>query len=60
MLVYDKIKKFEYEEEKYFLIVVIVLEFVEVQVDLTVLVLNHVDQEVLLFLVLELFDLVVN
>ena len=42
------------------LTVVIVLELVEVQVDLTVLVLNHVDQEVLLFLILEILDLIVN
>ena len=41
------------------LTVVIVLELVEVQVDLTVLVLNHVDQEVLLFFILEILDLVV-
>ena len=42
------------------LAVVIVLQFVEVQVDLAVLVLNHVDQEVLLFFILEILDLVVN
>ena len=42
------------------LAVVIVLELVEVQIDLTVLVLNHIDQEVLLLFILEILDLVVN
>ena len=42
------------------LTVVIVLEFVEVQIDLAVLVLNHIDQEVLLFFILEILDLVIN
>ena len=42
------------------LTVVIVLELVEVQIDLAVLVLNHIDQEVLLFFILEILDLVIN
>ena len=42
------------------LTVVIVLELIEVQVHLTVLVLNHVDEEVLLFFILEILDLIVN
>jgi hypothetical protein len=42
------------------LTVIIMLEFVEVQIDLAVLVLNHIDQEVLLFFILEILDLVIN
>ena len=42
------------------LAVIIMLELVEVQVDLAVLILNHIDQKVLFLFILEILDLVVN
>ena len=42
------------------LIVIVMLQLIEVQIHLTVLILNVVDEEVLLLFVFEILDLVVN